>query len=105
MDCHINNQYNSCFWKLVASGKSKREAQNSLKGGQLQKKIEELAIDYNKLPVMYRQGSSIYRDKVDNVLIHQENGESPENYGKVIVGHFDIIGPTFWLEHPNILDE
>ncbi|CAJ1966986.1 unnamed protein product [Sphenostylis stenocarpa] len=28
VDCHINNQYNSCFWKLVASGKSKREAQN-----------------------------------------------------------------------------
>lgn len=32
VDCHINNQYNSCFWKLVASGKSKREAQHSLKG-------------------------------------------------------------------------
>ena len=104
VDCHINNQYNSCFWKLVASGKSKREAQNSLKGAQLQKKIEELAIDYNNLPVMYRQGSSVYRDKVDIALIHQENGEFPENYGKVIVGHIDIIGPTFWLEHPNILD-
>ncbi|KHN09345.1 Putative tRNA(His) guanylyltransferase [Glycine soja] len=89
---------------LVASGKSKREAQNSLKGAQLQKKIEELAIDYNNLPVMYRQGSSVYRDKVDIALIHQENGEFPENYGKVIVGHIDIIGPTFWLEHPNILD-
>ena len=46
----------------------------------------------------------IYRDKVDTALIHQENGETPENYGKVIVGHIDIIGPTFWLEHPNILD-
>ncbi|KAL2337357.1 hypothetical protein Fmac_011803 [Flemingia macrophylla] len=105
VDCHINNQYNSCFWKLVASRKSKREAQNSLKGAQLQKKIEELAIDYNKLPIMYRQGSSIYREKVDNVLMHQENEESTECYGKVIVEHIDIIGPTFWLEHPNILDE
>ncbi|TKY64136.1 tRNA(His) guanylyltransferase 2 [Spatholobus suberectus] len=105
VDCHINNQYNSCFWKLVVSGKSKREAQHSLKGAQLQKKIEELAIDYNKLPVMYRQGSSVYRNKVDNVLIHQENGESSESYGKAIVEHIDIIGPTFWLEHPNILDE
>uniref|UniRef100_I1MN70 tRNA(His) guanylyltransferase n=1 Tax=Glycine max TaxID=3847 RepID=I1MN70_SOYBN len=91
VDCHINNHYNSCFWKLVASRKSKRKAQNSLKGAQLEKKIEELAIDYNNLPV-------------DTALIHQENGETPENYGKVIVGHIDIIGPTFWLEHPNILD-
>eukprot|EP00256_Glycine_max_P067301 XP_025981896.1 tRNA(His) guanylyltransferase 1-like [Glycine max] len=53
VDCHINNHYNSCFWKLVASRKSKRKAQNSLKGAQLEKKIEELAIDYNNLPVMY----------------------------------------------------
>jgi tRNA(His) guanylyltransferase len=105
VDCHINNQYNTCFWKLVASGKSKREAQRSLKGAQLQKKIEELAIDYNKLPVMFRQGSSVFRDRVDNVLIHQENGESSENYGKVIVQHIDIIGSAFWLEHPGILDE
>ncbi|KAK7361954.1 hypothetical protein VNO77_04050 [Canavalia gladiata] len=105
VDCHINNQYNSCFWKLVASGKSKREAQHNLKGAQLQKKIEELAIDYNKLPVMFRQGSSVFWDKVDDLLIHQENGESSDNYGKVIVEHVDIIGSTFWLEHPNILDE
>ncbi|GAU09984.1 hypothetical protein TSUD_335110 [Trifolium subterraneum] len=105
VDCHINNQYNTCFWKLVASGKSKREAQRSLKGAQLQKKIEELAIDYNKLPVMFRQGSSVFWDRVDTVLIHQENGESSKSYGKVIVQHIDIIGSAFWLEHPDILDE
>lgn len=28
---HINNQYNTCFWELVKSGKSEREAQNFLK--------------------------------------------------------------------------
>ncbi|XP_061345505.1 tRNA(His) guanylyltransferase 2-like [Gastrolobium bilobum] len=104
VDCHINNQYNSCFWKLVASGKSKKEAQHSLKGAQLQKKIDELAIDYNKLPIMFRQGSSVFWDRVDNGLIHQENGESSESYGKVIVEHYDIIGSAFWLEHPSILD-
>ncbi|XP_004494705.1 tRNA(His) guanylyltransferase 1 [Cicer arietinum] len=106
VDCHINNQYNSCFWKLVASGKSKREAQRSLKGAQLQKKIEELAIDYNQLPVMFRQGSSVFWDRVDNVLIYQENGKSSESYGNVIVEHIDIIGSSaFWLQHPDILDE
>lgn len=105
VDCHINNQYNSCFWKLVASRKSKREAQQSLKGAQLQKKIEELAIDYNKLPIMFRQGSSVFWDRADNVLTHQENGESSESYGKVVVEHIDIIGSAFWLERPGILNE
>lgn len=28
---HINNQYNTCFWMLVKSGKSKSEAQRTLK--------------------------------------------------------------------------
>ena len=28
---HINNQYNTCFWTLVKSGKSKSEAQKTLK--------------------------------------------------------------------------
>ncbi|MED6174499.1 hypothetical protein PIB30_069588 [Stylosanthes scabra] len=73
VDCHINNQYNSCFWKLVASGKLKREAQQSLKGAQLQKKIKELAIDYNSLPAMFRQGSSVFWEKMDNVLTCQQN--------------------------------
>ncbi|XP_027355426.1 tRNA(His) guanylyltransferase 1-like [Abrus precatorius] len=105
VDCHINNQYNSCFWKLVSSGKSKREAQHSLKGFQLQSKIEELAIDYNKLPIMFRQGSSVFWDKLDSGLIHLENGESSASYGKVVVEHVDIIGSAFWLEHPHILEE
>ncbi|XP_057725442.1 tRNA(His) guanylyltransferase 1-like isoform X1 [Arachis stenosperma] len=105
VDCHINNQYNSCFWKLVASGKQKREAQQNLKGAQLQKKIEELAIDYNNLPAMFRQGSSVFWDKMDNALTHQQNGKSSESCGRVIVEHCNIIGSGFWLEHPSILEE
>ncbi|KAK3250115.1 hypothetical protein CYMTET_40492 [Cymbomonas tetramitiformis] len=30
-DCHINNQYNTCFWALVHSGKKPSEAQGILK--------------------------------------------------------------------------
>ncbi|KAI4328578.1 hypothetical protein L6164_020918 [Bauhinia variegata] len=105
VDCHINNQYNTCFWKLVASGKSKREAQESLKGAQLQKKVEELAIDYNKLQIMFRQGSSVFWDEGNNIVAHQENGGSTGSNRKVVIEHCDIIGSTFWLEHPNILNE
>lgn len=30
-DCHINNQYNTCFWALVKSGKTTAEAQAQLR--------------------------------------------------------------------------
>nr|GEV85308.1 tRNA(His) guanylyltransferase 1-like isoform X1 [Tanacetum cinerariifolium] len=30
VDCHANNRHNTCFWALVKSGKSKREAQTRL---------------------------------------------------------------------------
>ncbi|KAK9949859.1 hypothetical protein M0R45_005370 [Rubus argutus] len=67
VDCHINNQYNTCFWQLVKSGKSKSEAQNFLKGtqaGDKDKLLKQFGIDYNKLPLMFRQGSSTFLDKV-----------------------------------------
>ncbi|CAK7348897.1 unnamed protein product [Dovyalis caffra] len=126
VDCHINNQYNTCFWMLVKSGKSKSEAQrveedgqdldvhlifvflNSfvLQGTQAQEKKGMLAQfgidDYNALPVMFRQGSSVFLD--DRVLYgNRASGEKPCN--KVIVEHCNIIEQSFWEEHPSILDE
>ncbi|XP_039049780.1 tRNA(His) guanylyltransferase 1-like isoform X2 [Hibiscus syriacus] len=67
VDCHINNQYNTCFWNLVKSGKSKSEAQIYLKGTQAREKnellLKEFGIDYTTLPLMFRQGSSIFRER------------------------------------------
>nr|XP_043623992.1 tRNA(His) guanylyltransferase 1-like isoform X2 [Erigeron canadensis] len=67
VDCHINNQYNTCFWMLVKSGKSTREAQSILKGTQRPEKNQLLcqlfAIDYNTLPIIFRNGSSVFWDK------------------------------------------
>ncbi|KAK4394123.1 tRNA(His) guanylyltransferase 1 [Sesamum angolense] len=115
VDCHINNQYNSCFWMLVKSGKSKSAAQQYLKGfcflklgdgvirykmalwilkediqdepfenegTQAQEKNELLdqlsgTIDYyNKLPLMFRQGSSVYWDKVISFLLSHPTTKS-----------------------------
>ncbi|XP_004288098.1 PREDICTED: tRNA(His) guanylyltransferase 1-like [Fragaria vesca subsp. vesca] len=90
VDCHINNQYNTCFWQLVKSGKSKREAQNFLKGtlaGDKDKLLKQFGTDYSELPVMFRQGSSIFWDKK-----------------KVDVEHCNIIEPSFWCAHPTILN-
>ncbi|XP_015581517.1 tRNA(His) guanylyltransferase 1 isoform X2 [Ricinus communis] len=105
VDCHINNQYNTCFWALVKSGKSKTDAQSTLKGTQVREKNEILAqfgIDYNNLPLIFRQGSSVFRVKED-IVIH-ENGASAKNLRtKVIVQFCDIIVESFWKEHPDIL--
>ncbi|XP_010510034.1 PREDICTED: tRNA(His) guanylyltransferase 2-like isoform X2 [Camelina sativa] len=67
VDCHINNQYNTCFWMLVKSGKSKTQAQDYLKGTQTREKNELLSqqfgIEYNSLPLVFRMGSSVFRLK------------------------------------------
>ncbi|TQD80004.1 hypothetical protein C1H46_034438 [Malus baccata] len=106
VDCHINNQYNTCFWELVKSGKRKSEAQLVLKGtqtGDKEKLLNQFGIEYNKLPVMFRHGSSAFWDKEDTTRIH-ENEECNGNSGKrVIVEHCNIIEPTFWDAHPTIL--
>ncbi|CAM8995025.1 unnamed protein product [Rhodiola kirilowii] len=96
VDCHINNQYNTCFWMLVKSGMSKSEAQNYLKGTQTREKndllLHQFDIEYMSLPVMFRQGSSIYR-------LDKTNG-CPT---KVVVNHCNIIDDSFWEAHSYIL--
>ncbi|GAB4834626.1 tRNA-His guanylyltransferase [Ancistrocladus abbreviatus] len=104
VDCHINNQYNTCFWMLVKSGKTKSEAQYSLKGTQSQEKYELLAqqfsIDYNTLPAIFRLGSSVFRED----LVVYDNGAPIEKFqDKVVVRHCNIIEPSFWKAHAGIL--
>jgi hypothetical protein len=43
---HINNQYNTCFWKLVGSGMSTAEAQNTLKVSTLSEEVPETSMYY-----------------------------------------------------------
>ncbi|XP_049348134.1 tRNA(His) guanylyltransferase 1-like isoform X1 [Solanum verrucosum] len=97
VDCHINNQYNTCFWLLVKSGKTRTEAQSSLKGTQTQEKNELLAkfgIDYNALPIIFRMGSSVFQDR-----------DELTGNDRVVVEHCNIIETSFWKEHPRILNE
>ncbi|KAL6214096.1 hypothetical protein ACLB2K_013534 [Fragaria x ananassa] len=106
VDCHINNQYNTCFWELVKSGKSKSEAQNFLKGTQAVDKdglLKQFGIDYNKLHVMYRQGSSIFWEKGDVITMNGNKASVEKSGEKVVVEHCNIIEPSFWRAHPTIL--
>ncbi|KAI3681852.1 hypothetical protein L6452_36657 [Arctium lappa] len=106
VDCHINNQYNTCFWMLVKSGKSTREAQSLLKGTQTQEKNQMLSqlfgIDYNMLPVIFRNGSSVFWDKETTVM---DDGVVVKSHKKAVVEHPNIIEDDFWEAHPLILEE
>ncbi|KAK4485986.1 hypothetical protein RD792_008641 [Penstemon davidsonii] len=111
VDCHINNQYNTCFWMLVKSGKSKSDAQNDLKGTQAQDKNKLLdrlcnVTDYyNTLPPMFRQGSSVYWDKEEKKMVNNDEGSVGKTRKIVAVKYCNIIDPSFWEEHPEILNE
>ncbi|KAI3451063.1 hypothetical protein Pfo_007728 [Paulownia fortunei] len=110
VDCHINNQYNTCFWMLVKSGKSKSDAQNYLKGTQAQEKNELLdqlsgIINYyNTLPPMFRQGSSVYWDR-ETKMVDNKEGAAGKSRKMVAVKHCNIIETSFWEAHSEILDE
>ncbi|EOA26904.1 hypothetical protein CARUB_v10022993mg [Capsella rubella] len=110
VDCHTNNQYNTCFWMLVKSGKSKTQAQEYLKGTQTREKNELLSqqfgIEYNSLPLIFRMGSSVFRLKE---RVTEEKGEvsvsgkQVEEEEEVVVDHSNIIDQCFWQQHPHIL--
>ncbi|KAF5179624.1 tRNA(His) guanylyltransferase [Thalictrum thalictroides] len=111
VDCHINNQYNTCFWMLVLNkDKTKKEAQDILKGTQTQDKNEllfqQFNINYSNLPAIFRKGSCVFKDKVEEIVKHTERGDPVKRLRKkVVVSHCDVIGDRFWKDHPWILDE
>ncbi|KAK8963579.1 tRNA(His) guanylyltransferase 1 [Platanthera guangdongensis] len=110
VDCHINNQYNTCCWMLIKSGKSEKEAQELLKGTLAKDKNEllfqQFGINYNELPDIFRKGSCVYKDYAEETVKVDTCGNPVKRRReRVVVGHFDIIGDGFWDEHPYILKE
>ncbi|ANQ06232.1 tRNA(His) guanylyltransferase [Plasmodium coatneyi] len=82
VDCHINTQYNECFWNLInRGGYSHQEAYNTLMTTQKKDKNELLfsrfGINYNELPEIFRRGSILMRaeqsGKRDNVTEQVDN--------------------------------
>lgn len=101
-DTHINNLYNTVFWKLVLEGgRTNTQAQEDLSGTFSSDKNEILfsrfGINYNDLPEMYRKGTILMRK---NVEIPNLNGKRTQ----MIVPFFiDLIRDPFWIEHAEIL--
>lgn len=106
-DVHINNQYNTCFWALVHSGKTTTEAQHMLKGTQADFKNELLfstfGINYSKLPEQYRKGSVVLRRKVAAVVKKEGKPAFTREINEPVVLHCDIIKDGFWQDHSALL--
>ncbi|KAF3661102.1 tRNA(His) guanylyltransferase 2 [Capsicum annuum] len=95
VDCHINNQYNTCFWLLVKSVKSKTEAQSSLKVWRA-----KLGINISGTRWEWFTGLHGGQDEGSDAEMDEPTGND-----RVVVEHCNIIETSFWKEHPRILLE
>ncbi|XP_040295886.1 probable tRNA(His) guanylyltransferase [Bufo bufo] len=116
-DCHINNLYNTVFWALVQKGgRTPAQAQDRLKGTLAGDKNEilfsEFNINYNNEPVMYRKGSIIIWNKVNEIskkvikLPHEAEEKEVEVCrvrNQPVILHCDVISDTFWEDHPDVI--
>eukprot|EP00871_Galdieria_phlegrea_P005899 jgi/Galph1/797/GphlegSOOS_G5556.1 len=100
VDCHINNQYNVCFWSLVQNGMSPNEAYTLLKGTFADFKNELLfqrfGIIYSSISSRFRKGSIVFK----NPVLTTQKSKFP---CKVMISHEDLIGDEFWMQHPYLL--
>ncbi|XP_014209029.1 probable tRNA(His) guanylyltransferase isoform X2 [Copidosoma floridanum] len=99
-DVHINNLYNTCFWSLVLKKQmSPQQAEERLSGTLASHKNEllfqEIGINYNNEPAIFRKGSTLVRKLVPNGMGHRKPSIVP------LVD--DIIGDRFWKENPEII--
>ncbi|XP_064602562.1 probable tRNA(His) guanylyltransferase [Liolophura sinensis] len=117
-DCHINNLYNTCFWKLIQEHDlTPAQSQEKLKGTLSSDKNEllfrEFNINYNNLPEIHRKGTVLIMKKEDVASERHRSGpgSSPKDRRKqssrlhILQLHCDIIGSQFWQEHPEILSD
>ncbi|EDW02836.1 GH10821 [Drosophila grimshawi] len=103
-DVHVNNLYNTAFWKLVLeSGLSNQQAEQRLRGTLSADKNEllyqQFGINYNNMPAMYRKGTILLRKRV------LQFGQDEQDKGRqaIVPLHEDLIGAEFWRKHPEIL--
>lgn len=98
-DVHVNNLYNTAFWKLVLEkGLTNQQAEAKLRGTFSADKNEllfqEFGINYNNLPAMYRKGTILLRKRV---IVDKKARQA------IVPLHEDLISSQFWKEHTEIL--
>ncbi|KAF4356794.1 hypothetical protein F8388_000597, partial [Cannabis sativa] len=108
---HINNQHATCFHELVKHGKTEKEAQQYLKESGKKEKhdllFEQFGINYEKLPVMVRQGSCILKTETEDIVKYNESGAPVKRLRRKTstVHSKNIVGKSFWNLYPKLLKE
>lgn len=101
-DVHINNLYNTCFWKLVIDGHMKNsDAEEYLRingtysADKRELLLKKFGIVYDSLPEMYKKGTILLWKYVRCETVN----------GKIVVPYYtDLIGEDFWKNHPEVID-
>ncbi|EGV64923.1 tRNA-His guanylyltransferase [Yamadazyma tenuis] len=96
VDCHINNLYNTTFWKLVESGMTNQEAENRLIGTLSADKNEllfKMGINYNNEPEIFKKGTIFVREP-------REDKKRKQVVNKY---HIDLIKDDFWHSREGLL--
>eukprot|EP01071_Lankesteria_metandrocarpae_P009078 Lankesteria_metandrocarpae@DN5130_c0_g1_i1.p1 len=129
-DCHINNQYNTCFWTLVQDDSySCAEAAKYLRGTTTADKNEYLyskGVNYNDLPAIFKKGTVLVRipkqtkspvprndalrsrpesnleDKPTDLKVSQL---SVKDKSSILEINEDLIRDDFWDTYPHILEQ
>lgn len=128
VDCHINTQYNECFWNLInKDGYSHQQAYNTLITTQKKEKNELLfskfGINYNDLPEIFRRGSILMRteqilkgghvaEQVDITQMESDKVAPPEEIPsdattpcqrdaleKFTLSHENLVSDIFWEKY------
>ncbi|EYU44039.1 hypothetical protein MIMGU_mgv1a009342mg [Erythranthe guttata] len=101
-ECHLNNQYDTCFWQLIKSGKPENEAEEMLKGSLKQDRNELLYqsfnINYKKdIPEIFRQGTCSLRT-VEDIVKYKEDGSAVKRCKRKFTRVYseNIASRRFW---------
>mmetsp|Transcript_4833 Transcript_4833/g.16848 ORF Transcript_4833/g.16848 Transcript_4833/m.16848 type:complete len:254 (+) Transcript_4833:403-1164(+) len=104
-DCHINYQYNLCFWALVHGGESLQSASQVLAGTVTKEKLHLLqarfGIDFFSASETHRKGTLIYRRfsqqvirLIDHMFYGGQDLQSVQEHGETSFTAFWFNKPT-----------
>jgi tRNA(His) guanylyltransferase len=69
--------------------------------------FQKFGINYKTLPELFRQGSCLFKKKVEETVKHDENGNPVKRLRRkaVFVHSENIAGRSFWNEQPSLYND
>lgn len=100
-DVHINNLYNTCFWKLVRDAKMENAAaeeylrvNGTYSADKRKLLLSKFNIEYDELPEMYKKGT---------ILMWKRTKLMNRCQPLIVPFHVDMIADDFWVKNCEIL--